>query len=209
MRRNLYCIALSSAALAFAAPASAATYVFAGVLGPEVAGATGTGLIKLTFDTAAGTLGIQANWSGLTGTTTVAHIHCCVDLPGTVGVAVTPGTLPGFPTGVSGGAYSTVLDLTQTATYTGGFLAFGGGTAAGAQAALLTGLQSQRAYFNIHSTRFPGGEIRVFPAAVPEPESWALLIVAFGLMGGAMRAAHRRAGDRRFDWQGERPGASA
>ena len=39
----------------------------------------------------------RASFSGLSGTTTVAHIHCCTASPGTgtIGVAVTPVTLPG------------------------------------------------------------------------------------------------------------------
>lgn len=183
-------IAIVAAALA--APASAAgIIVFESALTAEAPGATGSGMVTVTFDTGLHTLGIAANWSGLSGTTTVAHIHCCVTTPntGTVGVAVTPGTLPGFPTGVSAGTYAIVLDLTQSATYTAAFRnTFGGGTVAGSEAALLAGLQQQRAYFNIHTNAFPGGEIRGFPAAIPEPTSWALLVLGFGLIGGAMRS---------------------
>lgn len=100
---------------------------------------------------------------------------------------MTPGTLPLFSVGVSAGSYSTVLDLTQAASYTAGFRNnFGGGTVAGSEAALLAGLFAGQAYFNVHSTIFPGGEIRAFPAAVPEPAAWALLIAGFGLIGGAI-----------------------
>lgn len=182
--------AMSLAAALLAAPASAAVLVFQSPLGPEVVGATGSGFVTVTFDTGLHRLGIEANWSGLSGTTTVAHIHCCTATPniGTIGVAVTPGTLPGFPIGVTAGNYDITLDLMQSSTYTATFRnTFGGGTVAGAEAALLAGLQQERAYFNIHTTTFPGGEIRGFPAYVPEPESWALLIVGFGALGGAMR----------------------
>lgn len=192
MRRILAPFALSLAVLTISAPASAATFVFGTPLAPEVTGATGSGSVKLTFDTSANTLGIVADWSGLSGTTSIAHIHCCVASPGTVGVAVTPGTLPGFPTGVTSGSYSIVLDLTQASTYTGGFVTnFGGGTTAGAQAALLAGLQSQTAYFNIHTSLFPSGEIRGFASAVPEPQSWTMLIMGFGLMGAVTRRRRR------------------
>lgn len=191
MRRFFACIASSLAAVTLAAPASAALLVFASPFSPEAAGATGSGFVTVTFDTTLHELGITANWSGLSGTTTAAHIHCCVPPPGTVGVAVTPGTLPGFPTGVSAGSYSVLLDLTQTSTYTGNFLTGSGGTAAGAEARLLTGMQNGQAYFNIHTNRFAGGEIRGFLAAVPEPESWALVIAGFGLIGGAMRRRAR------------------
>ncbi len=89
------------------------------------------------------------------------------------------------------GSYSINLDLSQTATYTGAFLTANGGTTAGAEAALFAGMRNGRAYFNIHSTAFPGGEIRGFLAAVPEPQTWAMLIAGFGVIGGAMRRRQR------------------
>lgn len=187
MRRQTSCIAITLAASMLSAPAAAAVYVFASPLSPEVPGATGSGQVRLTFDTDLHQLAITADWAGLSGQTTVAHIHCCVAAPGTVGVAVTPGTLPMFPVGTSSGTYARLLDLTLASTYTGGFLAGAGGTAAGAEARLLNGLRAGQAYFNIHTNAFPGGEIRGFLAPVPEPASWALLIAGFAVAGHAMR----------------------
>lgn len=196
MRYRTACIALSLAMGAMSAPAAAAVHVFSSPLGPEVSGATGSGLVTVIFDTDANTLQINASWSGLSGATTVAHIHCCTAVPGAgiVGVAVTPGTLPGFPSGVTAGSYAINLNLADPATYTGGptgFLTGAGGTAALAEARLLEGIQNGQAYFNIHSGRFPGGEIRGFLAPVPEPGTWALLIAGFGVLGGAMRSRRR------------------
>ncbi len=163
----------------------ASPFTFESRLRPEALGATGSGRVTVVFDDVTGTLSIDARFRGLSGNTTVAHIHCCTATPltGTVGVAVTPVTLPGFPAGVSQGSYAVDLDLDNTAIYTAGFLAGGGGTAAGAAARLLAGLNDGRAYFNVHSTAFPGGEIRGF--AVPEPATMALLGVA--LAGFAVR----------------------
>jgi hypothetical protein len=161
--------------------AQASPIAFSANLSPEALGATGSGSVFLEFDSDAHTLSIDANWAGLSGTTTAAHIHCCTAVAGTgtVGVAVTPGTLPGFPVGVQAGTYFIDLDLTLLATYTGAFLnGLGGGTVGGAEAALLAGLQSGKAYFNVHSTTFPGGEIRGFPQAVPEPLSLSLFAMA-------------------------------
>lgn len=192
MRYHVARLAVSLAAATLsAAPAAAAITVFASPLSPEVVGATGAGMVQVTYDSTLRTLAISAEWAGLSGTTTVAHIHCCVNPPGNVGVAVTPGTLPGFPVGLQAGNYSVLLDLTQTTTYTGAFLTANGGTAAGAEAGLFAGMQAGRAYFNVHTTAFPGGEIRGFLTAVPEPATWAMLIAGFGVLGGAMRRRQR------------------
>lgn len=175
---------LSATLLAATWSAQAGVINFATTLGPEVPGATGSGTVLLAWDDVANTLAINADWTGLSGITTVARIHCCTANAGTgtVGVAVTPGTLPGFPVGVTAGTYSVTLDLDLASNYTSGFVNnFGGGSVAGAAAALLQGLYDGKAYFNIHTVAFPGGEIRGFPAAVPEPGTLALL--GLGLVG--------------------------
>lgn len=148
---------------------------------PPVA-SPGTGTALVTWDTVALTYSVDASFQGLVGTTTVAHIHCCVDAPGTVGVATMPGTFPGFPVGVTSGTYSNTFDLTLATTFTGGFLGANGGTPAGASAALLQALQDGRAYFNVHSTFVPSGEIRGFLQPVPEPST-------IGLAGLALAGA--------------------
>ena len=97
--------ALAVAALAVVAvsavPAHAATITFTTTLAPEAVGATGSGTATVVFDDAAHTLTIDTTFTGLSGTTTVAHIHCCVNPPGTAGVALSR-HLPGVPDGVDG-----------------------------------------------------------------------------------------------------------
>jgi hypothetical protein len=54
------------------------------------------------------------------------------------------------------------LDLTSSASYSSTFLAAHGGTAAGGEAALASALANGQAYVDIHTSVYPGGEIRVF-----------------------------------------------
>lgn len=122
-------------------------------------GSSATGLAILTHASAAHTLAVDYTFSGLVGTSTVAHIHCCGAPPSSLGVAL---FLPGFPTGVAAGSYQAVHDLTNTGIYGATFLAAAGGTAAAAEAALVAGMQARNAYVCLHTTVFPGAEIRGF-----------------------------------------------
>ena len=175
-------------ALLLTAPLGHAAIIpYTASLTPEATGATGSGFVTVDYDTDANTLLINANWSGLSGITTVAHIHCCTAAPGTgvVGVAVTPVTLPGFPVGVPAGTYtSPLLDLDDPATFTAAFITnFAGGIAANADDALLAGFNAGLAYFNVHSNTFPSGEIRGFLQAQQIPEPATLMLLALGLAG--------------------------
>ena len=70
-------------AWATATPAAAVTIVYTTDLAPEAQGATGSGTGTVTLDTDMNTLRVETTWSGLSGTTTVAHLHCCTASPGT------------------------------------------------------------------------------------------------------------------------------
>ncbi len=75
-----------------------------------------------------------------------------------------------FPTGVTSGTYSNILDLLVSTTYNNTFITANGGTVQGARNAFLAALAGNKAYLNIHSNAFPGGEIRgFFVQQVPGP----------------------------------------
>ena len=129
---------------------------------PESAG---TGTAVVTWDAQTHKMTVAVTFSGLSAPNTAAHIHCCVAAPDTTGVATTLPTFTDFPNGTTSGTYSHTFDLLDVSSYNPAFVTAHGGTAAGAAAALLAGLQAGQAYLNIHTATFPGGEIRGFLAS--------------------------------------------
>jgi len=143
----------------------------------------GTGFAQVDFDLAANLMRVQVSFGGLLGTTTASHIHCCTAVPfaGTAGVATTTPTFTDFPLGVNIGTYDHIFDMTLTSSYNPAFVTAQGGIA-GAEAALFNGMLAGQDYFNIHTSVFPGGEIRGFLVAVPEPATITMFGSAlFGL----------------------------
>lgn len=148
----------------------------------------GIGRALVTLDDSNFTMRVIADFSGLTANVTAAHIHCCTSLPlaGTAGVASVTPTFTGFPAAMSG-SYDRTFDMTVVAgSWNQGFVNNNGGQPATAFQALRRGLDEGRAYLNIHTSAFPGGEIRGF-LQLPEPGTLALVAAALAAGGLARR----------------------
>jgi CHRD domain-containing protein/PEP-CTERM motif-containing protein len=188
MKNNFLRIISVIASCLLATQASAAILVYDATLGnfeSPATGSPGTGFAEVTIDNVADTMKVVVAFSGLTSGTTASHIHCCTGLPGTGNamVATTTPFFPNFPLGVTSGSYDRLFDMTLATSYNADFMTANGGTTATAFTALLTGLDAGEAYLNIHTTNFPSGEIRGFLHAVPEPSTWAMLILGFAGIG--------------------------
>jgi hypothetical protein len=180
-----------AAAVGLASPAFAQAY-HAEASGPAESppnGSPGTSLV--TIDIGSSNLMVDMSFSDLTGTSTAAHIHCCTTdaFTGTAAIAM---PFTDFPTGVHAGTYSMAIPLYDDASYAPDFLKAHGGTAKGAASALVDGINANEAYVNIHTSEFPGGEIRGFVVAapIPEPAEWAMM--AGGLAGLLWLGRRRR-----------------
>ena len=187
MKNGLLRFISAAAFCALATQASAAILIYdAALSGPTESppnASPGTGFAEVTLNTIANTMRVEVTFGGLLGTTTASHIHCCTLVAGT-GTAAVATILPsftGFPLGVTSGTYDHTFDMSLAASYNPAFL--GVNTPLATFGALQTGLNAGDAYLNIHSSSFPGGEIRGFLHAVPEPSTWAMMILGFAGIG--------------------------
>lgn len=189
-----YALLLVVPLLAFAANAHATVTLYDTVMsGPNESPANaspGTGIADFAYNDSVHTFFIDMSFSGLTGTTTASHIHAATAVPftSTAGVATTTPYFAGFPIGVTSGSFSITLDLTQSSSWNPSYVSANGGTNASAEAAFISAINTGKAYLNVHSSTFGGGEIRGFLVpTVPEPATCALAALGAAAVGCVVR----------------------
>jgi hypothetical protein len=161
-----------------------ATLLGNNVVPPTASPALGSADVTIDGDS----LFVSLIWSGLMGgPATAGHLHCCAP-PGSAGLLAI--TFPGFPLATSG-SYTHLFDMTDPAIYVANFRnTLGGGTAPGAEAALIQAMIGGLAYLDMPDAGFSTGEIRGQLGPVPEPAT--LTLVGLGLAGAAFRRLRRR-----------------
>ena len=185
-------VALLAGVLTALAPAARAheEYFLATLTGPSEASpnaSPGIGTALVTLDLDLITMRVEVQFSGLLGNTTAANVHAATAAAGTgtADIATAPPSLTGFPLGFAVGSYDQTFDLTVAESYNPAFIAANNGTVSGGLNAMILALEQNKAYFNISTTAFPGGEVRGFFTQIPEPGTLAL--AALGGMGLLIR----------------------
>jgi hypothetical protein len=132
----------------------------------------GTGAATVTLDDVTGKGTLTVGFTGLSAAVTGGHIHCCA------------GTNANGPVIVG---FDSSLTLTQGGTT--GALANFSFTLTPDQ---ITAMKNGLTYVNIHTSAFPGGEIRgqlIAAGGAPVPEPGTLILLGAGLlsMAGALK----------------------
>ena len=150
--------------------------------------------MTVVLDTIAQTIQINASFFDLTTPDVAAPIHCCGPLGTNVGIATTLPSFAGFPLGVTQGTYLSPLFSLQDPTFYNPAFVMAEGGLAQAEATLISGIENEQAYFNVHTTTFAGGEIRtqLLLEGVPEPSTWAMMLTGFAGLGWLARLRRRK-----------------
>jgi hypothetical protein len=163
MRRLLFPLLVAAMCLLIVAAASAQTTYQAFLMGTNSVPANGspaTGFGTVVLNAAMDQITVDMSWSGLTAPATAAHIHGPADTAHNAAVMF---PFSGVPAATAGTIPEQVFAITPTQV---GYL------------------QTGMLYMNIHTSTFPGGEIRGQLLAVPEPSSILSLMCGITGLGG-------------------------
>ena len=148
------------------------TAILSGANEVPVRQSNGTGAATLIVDDVTGKASLSVGFTGLTTGVTGGHIHCCASSSAN-GPVIVPfnSSLTLGPGGTSGALGNFTFTFT---------------------AQQITDLKNGLMYVNIHTSTFPGGEIRGQltaggAAAVPEPGTLLLLGAGLLSMAGALK----------------------
>jgi hypothetical protein len=129
----------------------------------------GTGIGTVVLNAAQNQITVDENWSGLTAPATASHIHG----PGGAGTNA-PVLFPfsGVPAATAGAIPEQMFSITPTQV---GYLFAG------------------YLYFNVHTSTFPGGEIRGQILLVPEPGRYVFIGIVVGVVVWRWRKSRQAA----------------
>jgi hypothetical protein len=133
-------------------------------------GSTATGSGVFILNDAHTDLHFEVSWTGLVAPSTATHFHN--GPPGVAGAIVRPiGADEGFIAGTTSDSVSGDWTTTDPVH-------------AQLTPALVAELEAGNIYYNVHSTQFPGGEIRgqLGPSPAPEPST----LILFGIGGAGL-----------------------
>ncbi len=160
LRKIIVIVAVAMSTFILALPAQSAIITFATELSAlqevptNASPALGFGVVVL--NDIADTITVDLSWSGLTAPATAAHIHGPA-APG-VNAPVVFG-FSGVPAATAGAIPEQTFSITPTQ---------------------ISDLEGGLYYFNVHTSTFPGGEIR---GQIGVPEPGTLLLLGFGIIG--------------------------
>jgi hypothetical protein len=138
----------------------------------------GTGMAIFNYSSTAQDLTYSVSFQNLLAPATVSHIHFAP--PGVAGPVILPLTNAGPPSATSGTFSGTLTALDLNPDPAGGINSFADAIAA---------IEAGDTYINVHSTQFPGGEIRGQINLAPEP---ATLGMVAGILSLGFLARRRR-----------------